>query len=348
MAWIKRNLYFVICVVVGLGCTGYCAFLLLGAASANSAARDSYNADTNSLYQLQSKKPYPSKENITAAQADAERVRAFKAEFLKLFAGFPTPPTVDNHEFNDHLKKTIARFGLEATNAGVGLNPDYTYGFSQQMGKLDYPAECLAPWMQELEEMDAILHILYTAKINFLEHIRRPLVSPNDGSDDNTQLNSITNQLGVSTPYTVEFRAFSAELADVLAGFARSSNCFIVKAPFVLKSTVPLPDVTQFQAPSPPPPTVYYRPPPRPINPLESTSPRSGRDMSDRRALRPRPQPTQEIPVVTPGPVQARPVTILSEQPLFVTIYIDVVKLKALETNAPAHTPAPKSRARER
>ena len=342
MAWIKRNLYFVITVVVGLGLTGYCVYLLLAAVSDNAAAKTTFDEATNNLIQLQNSRPFPSPENIHAAEADAERVKSFKGEFLKAFYGFPTPPKMDDHLFKDYLQKTINKFGAEATNAGVNMNAGYAFGFGQQQGKYIYPAECINPWMQELEEMEVILHVLYSAKINFLEHIKRPLVSPNDQSDDYIQLSTVTNANGVVTPYRLEFRAFSSEIANVLAGFAASSNCIIVKAPLVEKSTVQLPDLPPPPTPQPVAPPVFMRPR---LTEFPSDQPPTGRGMRGERPIfRPQPvQPTQVVPVPT-GPTP--PVTILREKPLFVTLYVEVVKLKALETNSAASAPRARTGAR--
>jgi len=341
MPWIKRNLYFVITVVVGLGLTGYCGYLLSAALSENATAMATFNETTNSLISLRNKRPYPSAENIHAAEEDAARVQAFRAEFLKAFSGFPTPPKMDDHQFNDYLKKTIVQFGAEATNAGVNMTAGYTFGFTRQLAQLKYPAECIAPWMQELQEINALLHILYNAKINYLEHIRRPLVATTDESEDSIQLSTVTNQNGVVTPYRLEFRAFSSEIASVLAGIAGSSNCFIVKAPIVEKSTVPLPDLPQVAPPPPPPPQRYFRPPQNLGESFERPH-----DPSDRRATRMAPPIQQAAPVsVTPtGPTA--PVTILREKPLFVTLYVEVVKLKALETNSAASAPRARTGAR--
>ena len=198
MAWIKRNLYFVITVAVGLGLTGYCAYLLYATLQDNAAASEKYASDKSSLEELQNKKPYPSPENIHAAEADEKRVQIFLSEFQKPFAPFPTPPKVDVREFNRYLQKSIAEFGAAATNAGVGMHSDYAFSFSQQVTKLNHPVEAIDPWMQELEEIRAILHILYTAKINYLERIKRVSVCADDsGADDYIQFNNTTNQWGV-------------------------------------------------------------------------------------------------------------------------------------------------------
>ena len=342
MAWIKRNLYFVITVAVALGVTGYCGYLLYSALGENVAASEKYAASRSGLDELLKKPVSPSPENIHAAEQDAGRVRTFLAEFRKPFAPFPTPPKLDIREFNTYLQKTIAQFGAEATNAGVGMRPDYAFSFSQQLPKINHPAEAIAPWMQELEEIKAILHILYTAKVNYLEKIKRVAVCADDsGSDDYIQFNNTTNQWGVVSPYVVNFRGFSAEIANVLAGVAASSNCFIVKTIYVSPSREPLPVIAE--PPPPPPPQVQMRqfqfpPPESQPNPFSPGGP--GGRFRERRQGPPPPEYSQAYQQAQAPAAAAGPVNVISETPLFVTLHIDVVKLKAPEPPAPA-TPAP-------
>ena len=85
MAWIKRNLFFVITVVVGLGLTGYCGYLLFAALSDNSKASDDLAAAQSSLKDLQNKKPFPDAANIKAAEDDAVRVQKFLDEISEAF-----------------------------------------------------------------------------------------------------------------------------------------------------------------------------------------------------------------------------------------------------------------------
>jgi hypothetical protein len=339
MAWIKRNLYFVITVVVGLGVAGYCGYLLYSALDQNKEDSTKFFSDNASLDTLKKKKPFPDSENIKAAEADAERVRTFLAEFRKPFAGFPVPPKMDDQHFHEYLQNTIVQFRLEATNAGVGLPAGYAFSFAPQMTPLNYASESIAPWMQQLTEIKAILHILYGAKINYLERIKRPTVTGEDmTTDDYLQMNTVSNTWGMTTPYMINFRSFSAEIANVLAGFAASSNYFVVKTIHVEPSREPLPqlpDVVQPETPAPVPQYRYQPPPDNPFNPFMQGGP--GRGNRERRpgGLMP-PVQYQYAPAVPPPAAPTGPATILRETPLFVTIYIDVVKLKAPEAPAPA------------
>jgi len=212
MPWIKRNLYFVITIAVGLVVTGYGGYLLYSALAENAAASGQYASAKSTLDGLEKQSPYPDEDNIRAAKSDAVRVRTFLAEFRKAFSPFPVPPKVDDQQFNDYLKKSIVRFATEATNAGVGLPANYSFSWSQQTDKLTYPSECIEPWMDELQEVQAILRIIYAAKVNYLEGIKRPSVSGEEpAGDDYMRLPVVTNQWGVVTPYMANFRCFSAQ-----------------------------------------------------------------------------------------------------------------------------------------
>jgi hypothetical protein len=346
MAWIKRNLYFVITMVVGLGLAGYCGYLLYSTLDQNKADREKYFSDKGNLDTLRKKNPFPDEQNIQEAKADADRVGAFLDEFRKPFANFSVPPKLDDRRFKEYLQNSISQFTLQATNAGVGLPAGYAFSFSQQTSPLNYPSDSIAPWMQQLTEIRAILQILYKAKINYLQQIKRPAVSGEElAGDDYLQVLDKTNTWGVVTPYMVNFRGFSAEIANVLAGVAASSNCLIVKTIYVQPSREPLPQLADILPATPPPmqPRYQFRPAPEaPFNPYMQNNPGSGfRDR--RREQRPQMQypQMQFAPAAEAPEAPAGPVTILRETPLFVTLYIDVVKLKAPEPRVPEARPGP-------
>jgi hypothetical protein len=195
--------------------------------------------------------------------------------------------------------------------------------------------------MQQLTEIRAILRILYGAKINYLQQIKRSVVPGEDIlGDDYLQATTVTNSVGVVSPYMVNFRAFSAEIANVLAGIAASSNCLIVKTVHVEPSREPLPQLADLIPAAPPPVQMQiYRP--LPDMPFNQFNQNPGFGRGERRRPGPMPQyyptPTAPMPTGPTGPTG--PVTILTETPLFVTIYIDVVKLKEPEA-PPAAAPA--------
>jgi hypothetical protein len=335
MVWIKRNLFFVISAAAGLLLTGYCAWLLYNSLNSNSGVSEEYKTTFSSFEAFQKKSPYPSKENIQAAKADQERVRLFLADFRKRFAPFPAPPVKDEKGFKTYLEENLVRFRAEATNAGVLLPPDYAFAFSGLIGKLTYPPASIGPWMQELEEIDTILNILYRAKINYLGGLQRvPVATDDTGMGDILAAATVTNQWGIVTPYKITFRGFSAEIAAVMEGFAQSSNCFIIQAIAVNPDTSVQSVVVQ---PAPQQPAGNYAP--RPQNPNPPQNPNFGPIRPRGRPvgpplMRPAPVPVAAAPAAAvPGGGASAPsvVTILSENPLLVTVSINVVKLKASE-----------------
>jgi hypothetical protein len=252
-------------------------------------------------------------------------MKQFLVEFKQKFAPFPPPPHEDERGFKTYLEDSVARWRAAATNTGVLLPDNYNFSFATLMGKLTYSPESIAPWMQQLEEIDTILGILYGAKINYLDSLQRVAVSSDDSTgNDYLQSAAVTNQWGVVTPYKIAFRCFSPEIAAVLAGFARSSNCFIVKDIDVSPSKAQLPVVIaampQLQA------APVYAPVPQ-YNPNMNLNP--GGRLGGRPFQRPAPAPMQ-MQTGVPA-VNTAPVTILSENPLFVTLSVDVVKLKPSE-----------------
>lgn len=323
MAWIKRNLIFVIAAAVGVILTGVCAFLLYSAMQKDTTISDDYTQTVNSLNELRQKRPFPDDATIKVAKEDAQRVQVFLNDFRQAFAAFPPAAHEDARGFKDYLQRTIYQLGLDATNAGVLLPPDYAFSWTQQREMLNYPPDCIAPWMGQLEEEKSILRILFGAHINYLEYIKRvPTSCDSEGGSDYIGAASTTNTWGVVTPYSIAFRGFSGDLAAVLSGFATSSNCFIVKDVDVTPSRAALPQV--IAAPTPggaPPPTMYAAP--------QMMSRRQYGRFGGGPAY-PQYAPPQVVqqPGTTVPAAQAAPVTILAENPLYITMAVEVVKLK--------------------
>ena len=338
MAWIKRNLFFVIFAVVGLGVTGYCGYLLLSAVKNNRSVNDEYAGVVSQLKDAQ-KPPLPTKENIDAAKADQERVKAFLVDFRKPFAPVPEPPKEDEQGFKDYLQSTIYKWGMQATNAGVLLPDNYAFSFSGIKDKLTFPAESIPLWMQQIEEIKVVLNILFKAKVLYLEGVQRCPVSPEDyQGNDCIYASIVTNaQLGIITPYKFMFRGFSSEIAAVLSGFASASNCFIVKDIDVSPSRAPLPVVIEPPPNAAPPPVENFRS-------MRGAGRRGGRGEGgdDPSYFRPMPQP-QSAPVSLEP---AGPQTIISEGLLYVTISVDLIRPKPepKPEPKPADAAKPKSR----
>jgi len=232
MAWIKRNLVFVISMAAGLLLAGFCAYLLMGDLSANRQANSDYQSIVEQLKAAQSGKGAPSKESIAKAKDELTNVNQFVADVRTVFAPFPTPPKETEEGFSAYIETTIADLTLKATNAGVGLPKDFTFAFTDLRGKLKYETNNIPLWMQQWEEIKAICDILYRAKVNSLTALQRVPVNGTDlfqTTSDEIASSTVSNATTIATPYKITIRTFTRELADVVNGLTHSSNCFVIK-----------------------------------------------------------------------------------------------------------------------
>lgn len=240
MAWIKRNLFF----TVG----GVIALLLLGAAgyydykswSHNKQEWDDLSQAYTELQNDYNSVPSPGNDevnNIQAAQDQEQQLRDWAAEagkHFKMVAPIPNPPggNITTEEFAGSLRKTIQDLQQEATNLNVGLPPDYGFSFAAERNLVMFSPGSLGPLASHLGEVKAICEILFSAKINALDGIQRESVSDNDAAGPQSDYltdKTVTTDLATITPYTVTFRCFSSDLADVLTKMASSDYSLIVK-----------------------------------------------------------------------------------------------------------------------
>ena len=224
-------MYFVISMVAGLILTVYCGCLFVIDLKKSAQVNLEYQQNVVRLNQLMIRPLFPSEANITRAKDDRSRLEAFRDEVRTNFARFPTPPKEDEKGFSTYLEDTIAGLQAKAEADAVILPTNMSFGFTDQRGKLNFHAECIQPWMQQLTEIKALCDILFSAKINSLASFRRVPVSSNDvflTPPDYLASKIMTNGLETITPYKIEFRCFTRELAAVMKGLAESDNCYVV------------------------------------------------------------------------------------------------------------------------
>ncbi|MEO6036156.1 MAG: hypothetical protein ABIQ35_12945 [Verrucomicrobiota bacterium] len=322
MAWIKRNLFFVAGGVAALLLLGVAAFYLISNLNHDSAVTEELNQQISELRNIYNAPVHPGTEtvdNISAAKKDRQHVAEFLGEARKLFVPIPTYPKTDDKGFNNLLLNTIYELQTSASNSGVALPPDYSFTFLAQRGKLTFATNSIEPWTVQLGEIKTICNILYKSRINALEGMRRVPVSVDDaaGTADYLPAGVTTNDVAIRTPYEVSFRSFSAELASVMNGVLRSTNCLIVKSVSVEPSTW-VPGGPE-GVPGSPFPIGY--PPPTTIIP----SSRYGLRTEGPRSFFP---PPGALGAPGTPPTSTVPTVFLTEKPLHITLLIDVVKLK--------------------
>lgn len=327
MLWIKRNLIFVITAVVGLLLAGWAGYSLTNSMSDDKAVKDDFDSVMNELTGLRNMNPYPTPENIDSAKAEAAQMRGLLGQFQTVFAPFPPVPAMNEQAFAAELARRIAQWQGAAKTAAVRLpDPQYAFSFSGLTGQLAFPTNCIPGWLEQFNEMQGILDIICRAHVNELGGIQRVPVYPGDqGGNDFLQTTWVTNQLGVVAPYQVSMVCFTRELSQILQGLISATNCYVVK------SVVVAPMKVQGNTPGSPGPTYqpqqqYQAPAPsRAISEAE----RYGGALGGRGAPTPAPA---AAPVYAYRPAaRSGPVTVIREQPLYVTLVIDAIQIKPVK-----------------
>lgn len=238
MSWLKRNLFFVIGSLVALILMGLAGWFLYSKYNLNNEVLANLNSDYEKLKTLNSAKPHPgsgSVNNIKLAQEQREQLREFLKKtqvFFQPVARIPDLPKITDRDFSAALSQTIEQLRNEATNSSVALPENYNFSFTSQKSKITFAPGSLNRLSIQLGEIRTIAEILFQAKINALDNIRRERVSQDDSfglQTDYLTEKTETNALAVLTPYDVTFRSFSTELAAVLSGLAASPHALLVK-----------------------------------------------------------------------------------------------------------------------
>jgi len=177
-------------------------------------------------------------------------------KYFQPMAAIPDSPEVTSEAFAAALRKTIDQLQREADAANVTLPPKYGFSFEAQRSLVKFAPGSLVPLAVQLGEVKTISEIFFAARVNSLDSVQRVRVSDDDAAgpqadylDDHPE----ANEMAVVTPYAITFRAFSAEIAQVLAGFASSPHGFIVKGINVAPAGTAAASGSQESAPPPMP-----------------------------------------------------------------------------------------------
>ena len=233
MAWIKRNLALVIGIAVSLlllvGAGGY-----LIANEAQDYARDEDLAKLKVKLDSLRSGTFPSEANIGAVRTNVTQVLKFTAEAERILASEPPKPV--NVSFSVHLTRVLDEMRRDATNAGVELPPKYDFTFGEVKGMSRIPGYGIEPLNSRLAELKTICEVLFKARVRGIESLQRlaafadELKGPDLLLDRTEQTNSLATGVNVTiTPYRVVFRGFSGDLAVVLNTLSGTKEFFVVR-----------------------------------------------------------------------------------------------------------------------
>ncbi|HTY87858.1 MAG TPA: Amuc_1100 family pilus-like protein [Candidatus Acidoferrum sp.] len=308
MAWIKRNLFFVIGGIIALGLLGAAGYYNYEGWSHNESAYGRLKEIYDKLQALNNQKIGPGNEkvdNVKTAKEQDEQLRDWvhqAANCFKPIAPVPNLGTnaISSEAFAGALRRTIDQLQHAADAARVTLPPRYSFSFAAQTTTVRFDPASLPLLAEQLGEVKAVAEVFFAARVNSLDGIQRVRLTADDLAGTQTDYfdgHSVTNNQAVITPYQVTFRSFSPEVGEVLARFATSPYGFVVKS----LTIQPAGAYTAATPEMPMTPTPFMAPPPPPMAP---------------------PPPPTAAPTGRGG-LQ----TVLNEQLLRVTLVVDIVKL---------------------
>jgi hypothetical protein len=327
MAWIKRNLFFVIGSVIALILMGVGGYMLYTQVSHEGQVADDIAKQYTELTRLNNLKPHPGDssgvDNVAAAAEQTDALRAYIGKIRPLFQRIQPIPDfttnrISNAEFAAGLRITISGLRHTAESQSVLLQPDYYFTFESERKIMNFDSAGIEKLAQQLGEIKAICEILFDAKINSLDGMRRESVSANDDSSLPFYLpqKTVSTPLADISPYEVTFRCFSAELSEVLSSFANSTNALIVKSINVVPVSSGMADQ----------PDNFNSGQPQSFQP--NNLPTVRERMAFNRSPFNRMNPNAAPPTTEPAPLSRGPQTFLNEKPFRVTLLIAVVKIK--------------------
>lgn len=238
MAWIKRNLFFVIGGIISLGLLGGAGLYVYQNWKKNSEVYDKLEEVVGNLESLAKQKPGPGNKEINNTGIATNQVSQLLewnksvSRYFQPVEAIPAEVPVQSETYAASLRRTVDQLQHEANDAGVLLPKNYDFSFTAQRPLVKF-AGSLEPLAVQLGEVKAIAEILFGARIYALDGIQRVRVSADDGNgpqSDYTEQPCVTNDLATITPYTASFRCFTPELARIIGDFAVCSNSFIIQS----------------------------------------------------------------------------------------------------------------------
>ncbi len=303
---------------------------LFNQVSEEQSVADQIKAQYAELTRLTGLNPHPGDANIDNIKAAKEQAAALRVYINKVKPFFQRiPPIPDNsgtsnkitdRDFASQLRITVSQLQHSAAQQSVLLPADYYFTFEAQKKIMNFDPVSLDPLASHLGEIKVLCDLLFAAKVNSLDGIRREIISPNDDNPpDYLPLKTVTTPLADLTPYEVTFRCFSSELALVLGNLAGSTNGFVVKTINVEPAGSATPD----DQTNPTIDNPNQAPPMR--QPMQIPGLRQPGVPYGERGMRGgyNPIPVQPVAQVTHGSQ-----VVLNEHPLRVTLMIQLVKIK--------------------
>jgi hypothetical protein len=317
MAWVKKNLFILIAGLVSLGVLAYACFFVKQRMDADAEVSAQLDESATKFKNLLDRKWHPGDkkvDNIKEAKEQLAHVRSFTDEMREYIKGPTIGTNLNNREFRALLDTSLTQLRRDAEEAGVNLpTTNYWFTFSNYKTTVDFKND-VAGLAAQLEDIKAVMRIIYEARVPSVTSLRRVAVSGTDytgGTEFLGERQVRTNDWAIISGYEVTFQGFSSELARLMEGFANAKQCFVVKSLGVAQAPEERKAAMVMQVMPPP----------------QMTYPGSRVGMTDDPRYR-MPQPFRPPPPPPKAAASSGVKTVLDESQLRFTVLVDSVRLK--------------------
>src|SRR5688572_13890274 len=259
MAFIKKHLFVLIAAIVSLAALGYAVLFVQQKKTVDAEVTASLDDAAQQFKNLLSRKVHPGNDkinNIETAKEEVVKMRAFMEEMREYLKGPQVATNLNNQMFRAQLDTSIAELRRQAEEAGVALpNTNFWFTYTQYKTTVDFKGE-IQGLAAELEDIKAMMRVVYDSRVHSLVGLRRVPVSENEYAGSSDYISNRypkTNDWAVTTGYEVSFQGFSSELARVMEGLANAKQCFVVKS-------VGVGQAPEERKPMAPPPVMFQPP----------------------------------------------------------------------------------------
>ncbi|MBI1842876.1 MAG: hypothetical protein HYR88_18710 [Verrucomicrobia bacterium] len=241
MLWIKRNLFFVLSLLVALGLFGYGCFYLFSKWNENGEVQkqlEQTEAELKKIYEGGA--IFPNATNIALLRQQDKELKLFLADAVKTRSPVEYERNISASNFKTLLDNTLADLNKQAERARIFV-AQRDFSFATIKPLVNFAEGSVPSLAEQLAEIKLISEILFRSEIVSLESIKREPVSKDDsagaGSVDYHAFIRRTNDLtgDVSSIYQVTFLGFSETVASVLNNVGQTREGMTVK----LLSVVP-------------------------------------------------------------------------------------------------------------
>jgi uncharacterized membrane protein YgcG len=280
MNWIRENKFLTGFIAVMVICAGGLGYLLYTAWSNYNDVSDQYNAEADTLHQLETRVPYPNQENLNKFQSERDDLIDATHTIATTLSQMALPvEDLTPSDFQDRLRAAVSEVKSRANKAGVTIPQNFSLDFEKyETSPPDSGAA--GPLGRQLDALQIAIDMMIDDNVQEIASLTRTPLSQESSGGGGGRFGgggggggrfgrgggggggggggATTGGLVDKFPFEVHFTASQNSFQKVLNDFAASKKQFFITRTLLVQNTDPKPvskDAAAEQAAATPTPT---------------------------------------------------------------------------------------------